>query len=197
MDRGAWRATVDYSPWGRKESDTTEWLKLLCGTQPLRCPAACGILVPLPGFELESPTLEGRLFITGPPGKSLNKFLLALCFPPGLQGTLDSVLFLCISSPCIFSITSPPLPPSQFPANQRFLIPLSTGPNLEKIFRGLSIRLSSPLSLQSDSRWQFLGHPNASWTADSQDRVPSSTGRPDPRPSPETFLLFSKWENFF
>ena len=26
MDRGAWQAT--YSPWGRKESDTTEWLTL-------------------------------------------------------------------------------------------------------------------------------------------------------------------------
>ena len=26
MDRGAWQATVGYSPWGRKESDTTEWL---------------------------------------------------------------------------------------------------------------------------------------------------------------------------
>ena len=25
-----WRNLVDYSPWGRKESDTTEWLPLLC-----------------------------------------------------------------------------------------------------------------------------------------------------------------------
>ena len=100
--------------------------------------------------------MECRLFITGPPGKPLNKFSLALCFPPGLQGALASVLFLCISSPCVFSITSPPLPPSHFPANQSFLIPLSTGPNLEKIFRGLSIRLSSLCHYgvtQDDSSW--------------------------------------------
>ena len=28
MDGGAWWAT--YSPWGRKESDTTEWLQFTC-----------------------------------------------------------------------------------------------------------------------------------------------------------------------
>ena len=28
MDRGAWQATADYSPWGLKESNMTEWLML-------------------------------------------------------------------------------------------------------------------------------------------------------------------------
>ena len=38
-----------------------------CG---LRCPAACGILVPRPGIEPTSPVLEGGFLTTGPPGKS-------------------------------------------------------------------------------------------------------------------------------
>ena len=33
-------------------------------------PKACGILVPQPEIEPVSPTLEGRFFNTGPPGKS-------------------------------------------------------------------------------------------------------------------------------
>ena len=37
----------------------------------LSCPAACGILVPQPGIQRVTPTLEGGVFITGPPGKSL------------------------------------------------------------------------------------------------------------------------------
>ena len=37
----------------------------------LSCPAACGILVPRPGFEPPSPELEGRFLSTGPLGKSL------------------------------------------------------------------------------------------------------------------------------
>ena len=39
-----------------------------CG---LRCSEACGILVPRPRIEPESPALEGRFLITGPPGESL------------------------------------------------------------------------------------------------------------------------------
>ena len=35
------------------------------------CPVAWGISVPRPGIEPVSPTLVGRLFTTGPPGKSL------------------------------------------------------------------------------------------------------------------------------
>ena len=35
------------------------------------CPAARGILAPQPGMEPASPTLEGGLTTTGPPGKSL------------------------------------------------------------------------------------------------------------------------------
>ena len=35
----------------------------------LSCPAACGILVPWPGIEPMSATLEGRFFITRPPEK--------------------------------------------------------------------------------------------------------------------------------
>ena len=37
----------------------------------LRCPEACGILVPQPGIERMSPALEGRFSTTGSPGKSL------------------------------------------------------------------------------------------------------------------------------
>ena len=35
-------------------------------------PAACGVLVPRLGIEPVSPALEGALFTTGPPGKSLS-----------------------------------------------------------------------------------------------------------------------------
>ena len=37
----------------------------------LRCPAACGILVPWSGIELTSPALQGGSLTNGPPGKSL------------------------------------------------------------------------------------------------------------------------------
>ena len=37
----------------------------------LRCSEACGILVPRPRIEPESPALGGRFLITGPPGESL------------------------------------------------------------------------------------------------------------------------------
>ena len=37
----------------------------------LSCPTACGILVPRPGIEPESPALEGGFLTTGPPKKSL------------------------------------------------------------------------------------------------------------------------------
>ena len=36
----------------------------------LSYPEVCGILVPWPGIEPESLALQGRLLITGPPGKS-------------------------------------------------------------------------------------------------------------------------------
>ena len=41
-------------------------------THRLSCPSACGILVPRSGMEPQSPALEGRFLITGPPGKSLS-----------------------------------------------------------------------------------------------------------------------------
>ena len=46
-----------------------------CGTwiavaQTLRCSKACGILVPWLGIKPRSPALQGRVLITGPPGKS-------------------------------------------------------------------------------------------------------------------------------
>ena len=37
----------------------------------LSCPVACGILVPGPAIEPESPALEGKSSTTGPPGKTL------------------------------------------------------------------------------------------------------------------------------
>ena len=40
----------------------------------LSCLAACEILVPQPGIEPVSPTLEGVFLTTGPPGKSHYKF---------------------------------------------------------------------------------------------------------------------------
>ena len=41
----------------------------------LGCPTACGIFVPQLEIKPASPALEGRLLTTGPPGKSLIKFL--------------------------------------------------------------------------------------------------------------------------
>ena len=40
----------------------------------LSCHAACGILVPRPGIEPESPALEGGFLTTGPPGKSQHQY---------------------------------------------------------------------------------------------------------------------------
>ena len=39
----------------------------------LNCPTACGILVPQPGIEPTSPTLQGGFLTTGPPGKFLSQ----------------------------------------------------------------------------------------------------------------------------
>ena len=44
------------------------------------CGMACGILVPRPGIEPESPALEGGFLTTGPPGKSLYVCFLCLGF---------------------------------------------------------------------------------------------------------------------
>ena len=46
------------------------WLISLVVAHGLSCPAPCGILVPKPGMEPESPALEGRFLTTGLPGKS-------------------------------------------------------------------------------------------------------------------------------
>ena len=45
--------------------------------QKLSCPMACGGSVSPPEIEPTSPALEGRLPITGPPGKPLIFFFLA------------------------------------------------------------------------------------------------------------------------
>ena len=50
----------------------------LIAAHRLSCPMACAILVPQPGIELTSPGLQGRLFATGPPGKSLPSVLMEL-----------------------------------------------------------------------------------------------------------------------
>ena len=44
----------------------------------LSCSATCGILVPQPETRPVSPALQGRIFITGPPGKSPEGYTLAL-----------------------------------------------------------------------------------------------------------------------
>ena len=52
----------------------------------LSCFAACGMLVPQPGIEPESPALECRFLTSGPPGKSqpacFSSFLPIFSFPP-------------------------------------------------------------------------------------------------------------------
>ena len=48
----------------------------------LRCSVAWGILVPQPGLEPSSPTLEGRSLTTGPSGKSLGIPFYLLYFVP-------------------------------------------------------------------------------------------------------------------
>ena len=50
----------------------------------LSCFVACGILVPQPGIEPESPALEGEVLTTRPPGKSLN-WLLTSNFSAAVQ----------------------------------------------------------------------------------------------------------------
>ena len=48
----------------------------------LSCPAACGILVPLPGIKLTSPEMQDGFLTTGPPGKfwlKLYLIILELC----------------------------------------------------------------------------------------------------------------------
>ena len=45
----------------------------------LSCFTACGILVPPPGMEPVSPTLQGRFLTTGPRGKSLKYIFLMEC----------------------------------------------------------------------------------------------------------------------
>ena len=48
-------------------------LVVVCG---LSYPVACGISVPGPEIEPESPALEGKSSTTGPPGKTLRLFLI-------------------------------------------------------------------------------------------------------------------------
>ena len=93
------RSRVCCSPWGHIVSHMTERVNtttnkinlavsgLSWGTQDLplhlevflgvahglNCSAACGILVPPPGIEPESPALQGGFLTTGPPGSPLNQ----------------------------------------------------------------------------------------------------------------------------
>ena len=64
-----------------------------CSAQGLVAPAACGILVPWPGFEPVSPALVGGFLTTEPPGKSLQRItlrhLLVTSVVPSLFGTRD------------------------------------------------------------------------------------------------------------
>ena len=41
------------------------------GVYGLSCSTTCGVLVPRPGVESVSPTLQGRFLTTGPPGKTI------------------------------------------------------------------------------------------------------------------------------
>ena len=49
--------------------DNGKWLDPVVAVPGLSCPEACGILVPQPGMEPESPALKGRFLITRPPWK--------------------------------------------------------------------------------------------------------------------------------
>ena len=55
----------------------------------LSCPAACGILVPWPGFKPVSPGLQDQFLTTGPPGKSpwqsFLKVKFVLCYSSALK----------------------------------------------------------------------------------------------------------------
>ena len=67
----------------------------------LSCPAACGILVPWPGFDCVSPALESGFLTTGPPGKSWGSFLIMLVvfympFSFFVSHFLHYYLFLCL-----------------------------------------------------------------------------------------------------
>ena len=57
------RSMVAYSPWGPKESDTTEWLHFhfLQGN------------LPTPGIELRAPTVQADSLIVEPQGKPIEK----------------------------------------------------------------------------------------------------------------------------
>ena len=74
----------------------------------LRCPKACGILVPQPGMEPTSPAPEGRFLTTEPPGKSQHQWLLML--PRGAYHRLRATVVDCgasinhiswLSMPCV------------------------------------------------------------------------------------------------
>ena len=112
------RSLVCCSLWGHKESHTTERVNnntnkinlavsgLSWGTQDLplqlevflgvahglNCSAACGILVPPPGIEPESPALQGGFLTTGPPGKPPKPALCCVSF----TGHLKSPVATCI-----------------------------------------------------------------------------------------------------
>jgi len=50
---------------------------VVCG---LRCPVACGILVPQPGIKPVFPALEGGFLATGPPRKSPEYIFIRIKF---------------------------------------------------------------------------------------------------------------------
>ena len=61
------RSLAGYSPWNRKESDTTEQLTLTIYYNFV----TCMILIPQPGMEPMSLHWDHRVLTTGPPRKSL------------------------------------------------------------------------------------------------------------------------------
>ena len=65
-------------------------------------PEACGILIPQPGIKPTPPALEGEVSTTGPPGKSLNNYLIRFCFKH-LGLTYKSYLLLSFSFHLQFS----------------------------------------------------------------------------------------------
>ena len=74
----------------------------------LRCPTACGILVPQPGMEPECPASEGRFLTTGPPRKStcFLSFAYVLVWVSGLHG------FIPCAGSCLHNPAAAPLGPS-------------------------------------------------------------------------------------
>ena len=108
------RSLLGYSPWGRKELDTTErlhfhfhlrllhWQVSSFPVPPPGKPKTCGILVPWPGIEPGSLHWKCWVLTTRPPGTSLYSTRLSCLFFGPICYNIASVLCFVIFSLCLF-----------------------------------------------------------------------------------------------